>query len=220
MTLTFMVHSLPGAVSSAKIQLSINQMEAKFGAFRDAGVTIHTSLLKDVHPELARCFDLEFTRLQDVAGEVTAEAATVAAWIVRDPAQLGCARDQVAWWLPPEPAEVLNTALARMAALVEGRPLVMPGLVLGVKKTRLGTWGETADVYPRSASIVSFDIRELTQHEVLHQLHVSDGYDETSHEVLPGCERCIMQFEPNRGSGLCSRHDGELRRALERWSGT
>jgi len=218
-TVTLVLHSLSGSVPVESIQAAIDEMLVELPAFRSTGVTVRTSTLKVLHPELARCFDQECARLHDVAGEVTAEALSYAAWAARDPTNLQCAKDMVAS-LHLAAADVLVTSLDRIAAVATEQPVALPGLVLGVKSARREIWGETVDVYPKAVSTVAVDVRELIQHEVLHQFAVSEGYDTSSHAVLPGCGRCIMQFEPNRGDGLCTRHQEELRRFLAQWAST
>jgi hypothetical protein len=61
---------------------------------------------------------------------------------------------------------------------------------------------------------------EIIYHEFLHLFGVSEGYGEpTKKGTLPGCEKCWMQYEASDGTGLCQKHQDELRDFLERMKG-
>ncbi|MCH7828028.1 MAG: hypothetical protein IIC75_08680 [Bacteroidetes bacterium] len=72
-----------------------------------------------------------------------------------------------------------------------------------------GPWGATIGVYPFSVAIDAKGYKEIIYHEFLHQLKVSEGYNEITH--LNSCDNsCWMQYEATKGNSLCEKHKNEL----------
>jgi len=76
-------------------------------------------------------------------------------------------------------------------------------------KTGQGHWGATNGQFPFSVAIDAKGYKEVIYHEFLHQLNVSEGYDEITH--LNSCDNlCWMQYEATKGNSLCEKHKNEL----------
>jgi len=76
-------------------------------------------------------------------------------------------------------------------------------------KNGQGPWGATNGQFPFSVAIVAKGYKEVIYHEFLHQLNVSEGYDEITH--LNSCDNlCWMQYEATKGNSLCEKHKNEL----------
>ncbi|MFA4918974.1 MAG: hypothetical protein WC581_06970 [Thermodesulfovibrionales bacterium] len=73
-------------------------------------------------------------------------------------------------------------------------------------------WGVTTEsFYPKAISAEIKGYEESVYHEFLHQIGASEGYNVTTKKTLPGCERCWMQFNATKGTGLCERHIKEVK---------
>ena len=73
-------------------------------------------------------------------------------------------------------------------------------------------WGVTTPTcYPKTISAEITGQQELVYHEFLHQIGASEGYNVETKTTLPGCERCWMQFNATKGTGLCERHVKEVK---------
>ena len=84
---------------------------------------------------------------------------------------------------------------------------------ISLKKLKLkngqGPWGATNGQYPFSVAIDAKGYKEVIYHEFLHQLSVSEGYNEITH--INSCNNsCWMQYEAVRGNSLCEKHTKEL----------
>lgn len=72
-------------------------------------------------------------------------------------------------------------------------------------------WGAFTGEYPHCIAVEVKGLRESVLHECLHMFGVSEGYDPVCTTTLPGCDSCWMQYNATRGTGLCAKHQGELR---------
>jgi|ERR1035437_5936377 hypothetical protein len=72
-----------------------------------------------------------------------------------------------------------------------------------------GPYGASKYTYPFSVAIDTTGYKEVIFHEFLHQLSVSEGYDETTH-ITTCASTCWMQYNATRGDSLCEKHSKEL----------
>ena len=84
---------------------------------------------------------------------------------------------------------------------------------ISLKKLELkngqGPWGVTIGKYPFSVAIDACGYKEVIYHEFLHQLNVSEGYDENDYSNT--CDSlCWMQYIATKGKLLCEKHRKEL----------
>lgn len=77
-----------------------------------------------------------------------------------------------------------------------------------------GPWGVCSGSYPDAIAVETTGFPNVIYHEALHMFDLKDGYDPVTKATLDGCEACWMQWEPTRGTGLCARHEEELRSCL------
>lgn len=76
-------------------------------------------------------------------------------------------------------------------------------------KNGQGPWGATNGQFPFSVAIDAKGYKEVIYHEFLHQLKVSEGYNEIT--LLNSCDNsCWMQYEATKGNSLCEKHAIEL----------
>jgi|GEM_PF-6467956 hypothetical protein len=76
-------------------------------------------------------------------------------------------------------------------------------------KTGQGPWGVTYGQFPFTVAIDAIGYKEIIYHEFLHQLSVSEGYDEIT--LLNTCDKlCWMQYEATKGNLICEKHKNEL----------
>lgn len=88
-------------------------------------------------------------------------------------------------------------------------------LFISLKNMKLvngqGPWGVTKGIYPFTVAIDATGDKEVRFHEFLHQLNVSDGYEEDDVNHKTKCSgSCWMQFVPTFGNSLCEKHSEEL----------
>lgn len=76
-------------------------------------------------------------------------------------------------------------------------------------KSGQGPWGITGGrVYPFSISAVTKNFKEIIYHEFLHQLNITEGYDDN---FDPTCSTpCWMQYNPTLADSICTKHSHEL----------
>lgn len=82
-------------------------------------------------------------------------------------------------------------------------------------KNGQGPWGATNGVYPFSVAIDAKGYKEIIYHEFLHQLSVSEGYDE-SNFTNTCVSSCWMQRNATLGNSLCEEHSKELINFIKR----
>ncbi|MBU1680846.1 MAG: hypothetical protein KKD86_18650 [Bacteroidetes bacterium] len=82
----------------------------------------------------------------------------------------------------------------------------LPNLEL---KSSQGPWGASKGIYPFSVAIDTTGYKEVIFHEFLHQLSVSEGYNEINY-TNTCVSSCWMQYNATLGNSLCEKHSKEL----------
>ena len=82
-------------------------------------------------------------------------------------------------------------------------------------KSNQGPWGITGGIYPNSLAIVTEKFKEVIYHEFLHQLSVSEGYNDNDY-TNTCLDNCWMQYNPTLGNSLCEEHTKELINFIKR----